>query len=146
MQNSTVVKKSNVVNENTVILCDKVAICVSTKHKLAAGDQVNVYFATEASRSDIAKLVASNPGYTKVVAGDKIVDINHSDLVQIRLASSDVVFNSNEFEFLWADYTNQRFYEYFSFQVVDIPNQDSIDLSLELYINRKKELTVKLEF
>ena len=81
-----------------------------------------------------------------MVAGDKIVDINHNDLVQIRLASGDVVFNSNEFEFLWADYTNQRFYEYFSFQVVDIPNQDSIDLSLELYINRKIELTVKLEF
>lgn len=146
MQNSTVVKKSTVVNENTVILCDKVAICVSTKSKLVVGDQVNVYFATEASRSDIAKLITSNPGYTKVVAGDKIVDINHNDLVQIRLASGDVVFNSNEFEFLWADYTNQRFYEYFSFQVVDIPNQDSIDLSLELYINRKIELTVKLEF
>lgn len=81
-----------------------------------------------------------------MVAGDKIVDINHNDLVQIRLASGDVVFNSNEFEFLWTDYTNQRFYEYFSFQVVDIPNQDSIDLSLELYINRKIELTVKLEF
>ena len=89
------------VNENTVILCDKVAICVSTKSKLVEGDQVNVYFATEASSSDIAKLITSNLGYTKVVVGDKIVDINHNDLVQIRLASGDVVFNSNEFEFLW---------------------------------------------
>lgn len=144
MQDSVVVKKSTIVNENTVILCDKVAICVSTKSKLAIGDQVNIYFATEENRSDIAKLVTSNPGYTKVVAGDKVVDINHNDLVRIQLCSNDIKFNSDEFEFLWSDFTNQRFYEYFSFQVVDISNQQKPDLSLELFVNKSQKLTVKL--
>ena len=139
---SQVVKKSSVVNSNTVVLCDKVAVCVSTRSKACVGDQVNVYFATEASKSDIVKLIYSSQGYTKVVTGDRIIDINHDDLVKIRLNSEDLVFSINEFEFIWKDCMNQKFYEYFSFQIRDILKSERACLTVQLYVNGENCLEI----
>lgn len=143
---SEVVRKSTLVNSNTVILCDKVAICVSTKNKAIIGEQVNIYFATEASKSDIVKLIASNQGYTKIVTGEKIIDINHDDLVKIRLESKDLSFSSNEFEFFWRDYINQKFYEYFSFQINDVFNHNGACLLVQLYVNNEKAIEIQVDF
>ncbi len=143
---SEVVKKSALVNSNTVILCDKVAICVSTKNIVNVGDQVNIYFATEASKSDIVKLIASNRGYTKIVTGEKTIDINHDDLVKVRLESKDLSFSSNEFEFFWKDYINQKFYEYFSFQINEVLNNGGACLIVQLYVNNEKTIDVHVDF
>lgn len=143
---SEVVKKSTLVNSNTVILCDKVAICVSTKNKANVGDQVNIYFATEASKSDIVKLIASNQGYTKIVTGENTIDINHDDLVKIRLESKDLSFSSNEFEFFWKDFINQKYYEYFSFQINEVLKNEGACLMVQLHVNNEKTIDVKVTF
>lgn len=141
---SDVVQKSTLVNSNTVILCDKVAICVSTKNKANIGEQVNIFFATEASKSDIVKLIASNQGYTKIVTGERIIDINYDDLVKIRVDSEDLILSSNEFEFLWRDYTNQKFYEYFSFQINEVFKTNGACLMVQLYVNNEKTIDVQV--
>lgn len=145
-QKNDVVKKSTLVNSNTITLCDKVAICVSTKNKANIGDQVNIFFATEASKSDIVKLIASNQGYTKIVTGERIIDINYDDLVKIRVDSEDLILSSNEFEFLWRDYTNQKFYEYFSFRINEVLKTNGACLTVQLYVNNEKTIDVQVVF
>ena len=143
---ASVLKKSKVVNNNTVVLCDKVAICVSTKEKANVGDQINVYFATEVSKSDIIKLIASQQGYTKVATGKNIVDINHEDSVRIVLDSDDIILASNDFEFIWKDFVNQQYYEFFSFQICQIVHEVGPRVSMRLYVNNEKAIDINVFF
>ena len=64
------------------------------KNKAIVGKQVNIYFAAEASKSDIVKLIASDQGYTKIVTGEKIIDINHDGarlLVQLYVNNEKII-------------------------------------------------------
>ena len=143
---SDIVKKSYLLNPSTVVLCNKAAICISTKHKANIGDRVNIYFATEASKSDIAKIISSNKGYTKVVTGNRLIDVNRDDVVKIRLFSDDLAFLSNEYEFSWENHIGQAFYEYFSFQITDVHKYEKACATVQLYVNREKVLDIPVNY
>ena len=139
-----VIKKSTLVNLNTVNLCDRVAVCISTKNKAIAGEYVNIYFATEAIKSDVVGLIASNKGYTMLTIAERIVDINLDDNVKIQIDSEDLFFSTNEFEFLWKDYITQKFYQFLSFQINKVLNTEESILTVHLYVNNKNALDVQV--
>ena len=66
--------------------------------------------------------------------------------MKVRLESKDLSFSSNEFEFFWKDYINQKFYEYFSFQINEVLNNGGACVIVQLYVNNEKTIDVQVDF
>ncbi|MBQ8612319.1 MAG: protein kinase [Oscillospiraceae bacterium] len=142
----SVVRQSDIANENTLGFDEKVVLCVGTGKEPAAGSRLNVYFATRSNREDITKLIASNTENERVVTSEEVFDVDRESRIRLSLHSPEVVFDCDEVEFLWDEHIRKKFYEYFSFQIVEMAASDELKSVLTLYVNGEHAVEMNLEY
>lgn len=129
---------------DTVLLCDKVAVCVTVMRSDKWDTTINVYFATQENRGRISKSIVSRGGDIRFIPGEKSITIARRDMVKLRAKLDQPEYADDVLEFKWADYVAQKLDDSFYFRYPGAMTSQASTVTLEILLDDVKVLEMEI--